>query len=304
MVVIDAEKHNLNYKLSAQENGIKQLMLKYQNRAGGGASTLVSRATSDLRVPNRTPRRPAEGGPIDPATGKKMFTPTNESFINKKGKEEFRKFKSTKLAETDDAHTLSSDTTIEKIYADHSNKLKGLANQARKELVATKTIPVSPSAKKVYAPEVASLNRKLKTALMNRPHERAAQILAKTTVDAKIDANPTMDKAEIKKLKGMALTEARVRLGAKKIAIVIEPKEWEAIQNGAVSKSKLSDILDNADLKQVKELATPRTKLAMGTAEKARAQSLANAGYTQAEIADALGVSLTTLKTSLSGGAE
>lgn len=302
MVVIDAEKHNLNYKLSAQENGIKQLMTKYQNRAGGGASTLVSRATSDLRVNNRTPRRPAEGGPIDPATGKKMFTPTGESFINKQGKVEFRKFKSTKLAETDDAHTLSSGTTIEKLYADHSNRLKALANQARKELVATQTIPVSASAKKVYAPEVNSLNRKLRVALMNRPHERAAQILAKTTVDAKIDANPNMDKAEIKKLKGMALTEARVRLGAKKIAINIEPREWEAIQNGAVSKSKLSEILDNADLKQVKELATPRTKLLMGSAEKARAQSLANAGYTQAEIADALGVSLTTLKDTLSGG--
>src|SRR5690606_21658099 len=53
MVVIDAEKHNLNYKQSAIDNGISQLKQKYQGGADKGASTLISRTTSEQRVPTR-----------------------------------------------------------------------------------------------------------------------------------------------------------------------------------------------------------------------------------------------------------
>ena len=48
MVVIDAEKHHLDYKRSAQENGIAALKEKYQGRnerSAQGAATLISRAT-------------------------------------------------------------------------------------------------------------------------------------------------------------------------------------------------------------------------------------------------------------------
>ena len=69
MVVIDAEKHGLNYKQSAIDNGISQLKAKYQGSSRSGASTLISRASAEVRVPNRKER-------IDPATGKKIFTPT------------------------------------------------------------------------------------------------------------------------------------------------------------------------------------------------------------------------------------
>lgn len=50
MVVIDAQKHKLDYKRSEQENGIAELKEKYQT---GGASTLLSRSTSDVQVPQR-----------------------------------------------------------------------------------------------------------------------------------------------------------------------------------------------------------------------------------------------------------
>ena len=56
MVVIDAEKHGLNYKQSYIDNNIAELKVKYQ---GGtltnprGASTLISRASSEQRVDKR-----------------------------------------------------------------------------------------------------------------------------------------------------------------------------------------------------------------------------------------------------------
>ena len=51
MVVIDSEKHNLDYKASERENGILDLKKTYQgvNPKTGqarGASTLITRATS------------------------------------------------------------------------------------------------------------------------------------------------------------------------------------------------------------------------------------------------------------------
>lgn len=299
MVVIDAEKHKLNWRQSAIDNGIPQLKAKYQGSARAGASTLISRATASVRVPERKPRPAAQGGAIDRATGQKKFIPTNETFVNSKGRTVIKTFESRKLAETQDAHTLSSGTPIEKVYADHSNRLKALANKARRIAVNTTTIPYSPSAKVAYANEVSSLRSKLNIAQRNRPLERHAQLLANAIVQAKKDANPNMEASELKKIQGLALAEARARTGAGKQRIEISPQEWAAIQAGAISNNTLSQILSNADLDTIKELATPRTKIKMTDAKTNRARSMSAAGYTQAEIADALGVSLTTLKEAL-----
>jgi len=299
MVVIDAEKHNLNWKLSAEKNGIAQLKEKYQESSRAGASTLISRATSETRVPSRKPRSAAKGGPIDKETGKKVYEDTGESYINKNGKLIFKEDKISKLAATDDANTLVSEgrTRIEQIYADHSNKLKGLANEARLNLVNTPRLSYSPSAKKVYAAQVDSLNAQLNVALRNAPLERQAQLIANKIVKMKRDANPDMEEAQIKKIKGQALTEARARVGAKKVKIVFTDQEWEAIQAGAISDSRLNDILANADLDRVRELATPRTVKLMTPQMTQRAQALLNSGATRAEVAAALGVSVTTLDT-------
>lgn len=299
MVVIDAEKHNLNYKQSAINNGIKQLKEKYQGKSNAGASTLISRASSRVDVPERKPRSAAKGGPVDKETGKKVFEPTGNSWVNAKGKTVFRTQRSTKLAETDDAHTLSSGTVIEKIYADHSNTLKDLANRARLESVRTKGLRQSPSARTVYSKEVASLNTKLRIALRNAPLERQAQVIANANVSQKRAANPDMDAPTLKKLKSRELQNARNRTGAKKQRIEITDSEWDAIQAGAISNNMLNDILSNADLDQVKKLATPKSQLLMTSSKKQRALSMLASGYTQAEVADALGVSLTTLKNTL-----
>lgn len=292
MVVIDAEKHGLDWKESARRNGIPALMQKYQNKSTGGASTLISRAGSEIRVPKRKNRFV-----VDKETGEKIWLETGE--VNSRTGKPITQ-KSKKLAETKDAHTLSSGTVIEKVYADHSNRMKALANAARKEAVNTKPNPYSPSARKHYKQEVDALDAKLNLAMKYRPLERQAQVIGNTTFAAKKAANPEMDHAEEKKTKSMALMEARARTGVlDKPAFTITDREWEAIQAGAVSPNKLKNILDAADLARVKELATPRTTPLMDSSRKAKAQALLATGHTQAEVAQALGISLTTLKTGM-----
>jgi hypothetical protein len=305
MVVIDAEKHNLNYKQSYVDNGIASLKEKYQGRGStgrlSGASTVVSRASSEIRVPDRKLRPASQGGPIDPVTGKKVYVETGTTYKNRAGKTVIKTVKSTKLAEAEDAHAISSGTPMEQIYADHSNRLKALANTARKETLSVGSIKQSPSAKQTYASEVSSLNSKLNIALKNRPLERQAQLVANTVVSQKVRDNPGMEAADLKKVKGQALAAARSRVGAKKQQITITDREWQAIQAGAVSTKKLSDILDNTDLDRVKELATPKTKLTVTPAKLARAQAMLANGYTQAEIASALGLAPSTLNGALLG---
>lgn len=303
MVVIDAVKHGYDYKLSEKDNGIKQLRQKYQakpNGRAGGASTLISRASSEERVRKRKPRPFGEGGPIDPKTGKKVYVDDGPGhYINKKGQKVALTTKSTKMYEADDAFSLSSGTAIETVYASHANKLKALGNAARKETLKQTNTPYSRSARETYNKEVASLNASLNQALRNAPLERRAQVVANATVRAKIRDNPSMESESIGKIKGQALSAARNRVGAKKVQVSISPREWEAIQAGAISPTKLARILDNADLDTVKAYATPRANQGMTPAKISRARAMLNNNYTTAEVADALGVSTSTLRRGL-----
>ena len=306
MVVIDAEKHKLNYKQSHQDNGIAALKKKYQGKNGqpgksnSGASTVISSASSRIDVPDRKPRSAKNGGPIDPATGRKMYEPTtNATYVNKAGKTVTRKISSTKMAETDDAFTLSSGTPMEAVYATHANRLKALANEARKTDYHTKGTPYSPSAKAAYSYEVDTLRAKLNTALQNSPRERQAQLVGGAIVSAKRKADPNMDGDTLKKVKAQALNDARARVGASKQKITLTPAEWNAVQAGAISNNMLTRILENADLDQIKQLATPRTATVMLPAKVARAKAMMAAGYTQAEVAEQLGVPTSTLNSAL-----
>ena len=291
MVVIDSEKHNLNYVQSYKDHGIAALSAKYQRGPRGGASTLVSQASSEIRVDHRK-----SGYRIDPATGERVFTETGQTYTNKKGKVIKRTTSITKMDKATDARELSSGRPVEEVYAAYANNLKTLANLARKIGLATEPTPYSPTAKVTYQKEVDSLNAQLNIALKNRPMERQAQILASSVVKRKMQANPGMDKDDIKKLKNQALAEARVRTGAKKHMVKISNREWEAIQAGAISSSKLKDILNNTDMKRIKELATPRSSTVLSPARLSRAKTMLASGYTQAQVADALGVSTSTLQ--------
>lgn len=296
MVVIDSHKHGLDVKRSAEDNNIKELKQKYQGKSNAGASTLISLASSKVRIPDRKPRPQSEGGPVDKETGRKIYVDNTSGGRS-------RLIKVERLAITDDAHDLSSGTPIEKIYADHSNRMKDLANQARLSSINTPALRYSPSAKKTYAEEVRSLDHKLTQAVMNAPRERQAQIVANAIVRAKREANPEMTKEERKKLEYAALQDTRARMGANKKEAMIEitDREWQAIQAGAISNNKLEQILTNTDLDRIRELATPRPRAAMSRSDAARARSLLNSGATRAEVAQQLGVSTSTLNAALEG---
>jgi hypothetical protein len=189
---------------------------------------------------------------------------------------------------------------MEILYAEHSNKLKALANTSRKEAVSTKGIPYSKSAKAAYPNEVASLNAHLNLAKKNAPLERQAQRLANVAVSQKRQANPHMEPEEVTKIKQLALNEYRNRTQAKKTKIKISPSEWEAIQAGAISNHKLEEILLNSDTDTIRRLALPKQTPKMTTTMKRRAEQMLASGYTQQDVADHLGVGLTTLKVGIS----
>lgn len=294
MVVIDAEKHHLDYKRSFVENGIADLKKKYQGGERSGASTLISRAGSEVRVGARKALVK-----IDPISGRKIFADTNESFIDSLGRTRQRTISIPRMEKETDAFKLSSGTRMESIYAAHANALKAIANKARLMILGTPNITYSPSARNTYADQVASLKAKLNLAFMNKPLERQAQLLANKVYREKLKNNPHMDPADQKKIRGQALEEARHRMGAKKQKIEITDKEWEAIQVGAVSTNTLHKILLNTDLDKLKQRATPRTSKGVSPARLSRAKSMLDNSYTLAEVADALGISKSTLESAL-----
>lgn len=316
MVVIDAEKHHLNYKQSEIDNGIAALKKKYQGRANAGASTLISRASSTAYVPDRKPRSASKGGGIDKKTGRKVWEETGKTYkkpvFGEDGetivgwKTEKSILKSKKLAETNDAFSLVSKdgSTIETVYANHSNELKAMANEARKATLSIPSVRKNPQAAKTYAPEVKSLKAKVNEALRNKPRERQAQVLADAVVRAKKQADPTLakDKERLKKVRRQALAEARSRTGAGKKPFSITPREWQAIQEGAVSQAALNKVLELADESVVRELATPRSQPKVSSSMVSRAKAMSSRGKTAAEIAEALGISTTSVHRALEEG--
>lgn len=319
MVVIDAEKHNLDIRKSYIDNGIAALKEKYQQ--GGGAGTIISRAKSPERINTRRLARQSEGGAIDPETGEKRYIETEEYYnkpltktikgekvpvLDENGKQKWvqerRTITSTKMAEAKDARELISGpdhigTEVERTYASYANELKALANKARKASLAIEDQPYSEAAALKYKPEVDRLKDGLKTALMNKPAERKATALANIILKQKMQDDPSIkeDKEKKKKYANQAISGARLMVGAKKQTIEISPKEWEAIQAGAIRKSVLKEILDNTDLDVVTKYATPIEEISITPARQSRIKSLIAAGHTQTEVADLLGVSVSTV---------
>lgn len=296
MVVIDAEKHNLDYKQAKLDNDIVNLQKKYQPKEDGkfgGASTLISRASADKRVPEyKYSYRP------NPETGKYERIETGNTYVNRKGKTIAKQTKTTQMAYADDAYELSSGTTMEAVYADYANAMKTMAAKARKESMAIETPKRDPAATKAYAKEVASLQAKIDLAVSHQPLERKAQMLASAKVSLKKAENPDMTKEQEKKHKTKALAEARASLGAKP-TFDITDAEWEAIQNGAISKTQLQKVLRYTDQDKLKERAMPRDSKGLSDTQIALAKSRRDMGYTLDEVAASLGVSVNQLKSAI-----
>lgn len=371
MVVIDAEKHKLNYKKSEVDNDIAALKAKYQT---GGASTLITRAKSEEHVlkTQGTPKINIKGKDwydsskpegsliyktsedlyypdydkdkktgivtIKTTTGKKIqYDPSNEverekyapvrtatttsgkkvydsRITNKDGTIEYRALtrtqSSTKMYEAQDARELISDRhhPMEELYADYANSMKGLANQARKEYATTKGQTYNPAAAKTYSTEVSSLKSKLNTALKNAPIEREAQRRANAEVTLKkaeaIQSGKEMTNEDVKKASQKAITKYRAELGSVKRRdrnIPITDNEWEAIQAGAIANDTLEKILNNTNPDELRERATPHESRTVSNGMIARIRSLSASGVSNAEIANRLGVSTSTVSKYLKG---
>lgn len=375
MVVIDANKHHLDYESSYNDNGIAALKKKYQlqysdeGKPHYGASTLISKAKSDIRFPERKPGDyfsiktgehltlldkdkdlyvNEKTGEIftgkekqvlyaDPKTGQKVYRPTGEmkttvSYRDSSGKKQTAKvwekdgelyyknlegkytkvttekiksepvlMKSTKMAEATDAHSLSTGTIQEELYADYANQMKSLANRSRKEAISIKDIQYSPASKKTYEEEVERLDADLNEALLNAPKERYAEMIVASQSKAIFDDNPRLTDEEKSKIKARLLSRARATVGAKRKEIYITDKEWEAIQAGAVTPNKLKSIIAHADKTRLNQLAMPRSSNKLSDRQISRLKSLSRKGYTNSEIAKYMGISTTTVVNYLTG---
>ena len=366
MVVIDAEKHKLDYKQSERDNNIAQLKKLYQGgidpltgKYSEGSSTILSRAKSEYSIPKTQgmdrinkkgkewydPSKP-EGALItkpdnDPyyperldkkktgpdkrgfrlANGKTVMYDVNDKeayqyykpvkkyddngevyFTNSTGEliynRKLKKQKTTKMAVVDDAMTLVSsfNAPMERLYANYANKLKALANEARKEMVYTNDIEYSKAAANTYKEEVNSLLARLNEAEKNSPKERRAVLLADSSIKQMKAANPDMTKAEIKKYSDRFMNKAREAVGAKRMKIELSDRDWEAIQAGAISKTKLNDILKYADMDIVKQKAMPKATKTLTAAQISNLQARIKSGrYTTQELANQYGVSVSTI---------
>ena len=304
MVVIDAAKHKLDYKKSEQDNDIATLKERWQPRydfegnkiGSGGASTLLSRRKQEVQVPER--RGSAR---INKETGEYEYKESGRTYINSKG-QRVKAMQNVPLISTvDDMRKLSSGTPQENAYADYGNTMKALARKARKEAANTPPLKYSATANKVYKTEVDDLLSSLSIAERNAPKERRAQAIANSVVKAKIQDNPELgdkaNKKELEKVRSAAIDDARASVGAsgRNTRIHITDKQWQAIQSGAISDTRLRRILRYTDEDELKTLAMPKTNKGLSTAQQNKMKRMKTSGYTIAEIADALGVSTGTV---------
>lgn len=301
MVVIDAAKHGLDYKQSEIDNDIPALKKKWQGhytedgRYSTGAATIISRASSDARVPKYRGVQK-----IDPDTGKLYWdsSKTPETYTDKKGNLQTRTVTTTKMAVADDAMKLVSEgrSPIELLYADYANAMKSLANDARKEYVSSGRIKRDPEATKKYAAEIENLQAQLQITELNAPKERQAQFTANARLKKIAEDNPDMTKKEFSKVSQRELSKARAEVGAKRSSINITPEIWEMIQAGGVSENTLNRALKYTDIDKIREYATPKSSRTLSQTKIAKIHALQNSGYTNSEIADALGISTSTVQ--------
>lgn len=312
-VVIDAEKHNLDWRRSEQENGIEELRKKWQGKSGGGASTLISRASSPAYVNERR-----LSFKVDEETGKKITFDTHATKRQRKptgevdeygrkvyentGKRIPKTQKSTKMAEAEDAYELLSvpndparSNVKEVLYADYANSLKSLANRARLEWSKTPTAKKDSSAEKAYAKEVEELDTMFVRINQNSPRERYAQQRATNNYYKKLKERDYLEEEDRKKIKNQCLSEARSAVKADKGFKTLTPRQWEAIENHAISGTKAERIIKKVDSKMLMQYALPKANRQISASKQSLIKSLARQGVPQSEIAEQLNISVGTV---------
>ncbi len=316
MVVIDAKKHNLDYKRSEEENGIKELKDKYQGRYNESgrwvtsAGTLISKAKSPLAIDERRgsgqvnlpdkpwydPTRPV-GAVLYKTSGRTYAETKKDTEGNKVFTGKYKKAQEniTKMMATDDAETLLSPdpNPKERAYAQFANKMKRLGEKARVSAANTGRSEKNKMAAEKYAAEVASLTEKLRAVEAAKPLERKAQRLANAKLTEFKQSNPGASKADLKRKGQQFLTQFRVVFNSKKPSVDITPKEYEAIQAGALSDTTVASIFKASSSKQLWDYAYP--KKGLSASEKNLIAAMKRNGYTMQEISDRVGRSVSYL---------
>ena len=129
--------------------------------------------------------------------------------------------------------------------------------------------------------------------------------MANVEINAKKEADPNMKTSDIKKASQQAITKYRQEVGSvnrRERNIKITDREWEAIQAGAISENKLKMILDNTDVSELRQRATPRVTNSLSTAKVNKIKQMSKSNYSLQEIANSIGVSTATVSKYLKGG--
>ena len=294
MIVIDAYKHNLDWKGAEQEYGIKEIYDKYSSGdkkaiwTVSKASTQGGLETQDFKYESYTKADGTEGQKkvyINTETGEKYWSYTGREYEKlkedpttgkKTGTGEMVKAtqKSTGMEDAwrrgEDATALVSayNTPMEQEYAKYSNAMHDIANQARKMMVNnTETVVATAEVKAQYVNEVASLKAKLEVAQQNAPKERLAQMYAQAALKSWKANNPedAKDSDMLKKKRTYFQNQARARTGANGSGtrVKISAKEYEAINAGAVPKNTVTDVLKRCDKNTLNKQAVPHDESAV-----------------------------------------
>ena len=126
MCVIDAAKHDLDYRKSYKENQIQDLIEKWQRQpdgSTGGAASLMSRSKSEIKIPTRKQElRP------DPETGKIRYTDkpndTYMDFVKSSDKKAADKRADAYIKEQKASHPNWTEEQEKKARAQYFNEIK------------------------------------------------------------------------------------------------------------------------------------------------------------------------------------
>ena len=106
----------------------------------------------------------------------------------------------------------------------------------------------------------------------------------------------------IKKLKNQCISEARRACNAKRYKVEITPKEWEAIENKAVSGTMIENLIEKSDKSTIMKYALPKADRSISSAKQARIRAMARQGESTNDIAAELGISTATVQKYLTPG--
>lgn len=268
MVIIDAVKHELDYKASEQDNGILELKEKYQghyNEKGNwsyGAGTIISRAKSEVRIPERKEGKylvdPETGKKkrylYDPDTGEKLYTETDRRYLQAKDPKQgnkwvpayekdgliFYKGQGGKYIEaTPDIKTKEVESLVKSTKMAEAKDAFDLVSEARN--------PIEMAYAK-YANEMKKMANEARLEMMNTPRQ-TQDPNAKKTYAKEVD--------ELTKQVDNALMNA--------------PRERYAqiIANGRVdAKKQANPDMTKKELKKVKQQELVRARIMVGASRK------------------------------------